>query len=248
MDGKAQGAIEYLLIIGAAILVVAIVIIAMVTLSGSASTNVDDSSGSLKDPLKELVAEKQNQYFIPARTTRYYEFVGTTITLGQLASSGKDIVVCYYTNCSNFNPNLAISGGTTVQITTDQESGVVDQTNLISLLEVTLDDWVEDDIGLKWSPSLGAYANLTVDEIKSVCDNQGNGVRLPTRGELENALNEHFTIDQNLGFLYNTDYWAIGYQNCVGLSRMWWYGGEITINECFVDTTTTRGNIKCVYE
>ena len=44
MEKKGQGAIEYLLIIGAAILVVAVIIIALVTLTGGATdtTTIDD--------------------------------------------------------------------------------------------------------------------------------------------------------------------------------------------------------------
>ncbi len=42
MDKKGQGAIEYLLIIGAAILVVAVVIIALVSVTGAAT---DDTTG-----------------------------------------------------------------------------------------------------------------------------------------------------------------------------------------------------------
>ena len=44
MEQKAQGAIEYLLIIGAAILVVAIVIIAITSVVGTGKTQVGDTN------------------------------------------------------------------------------------------------------------------------------------------------------------------------------------------------------------
>ena len=47
MEQKAQGAIEYLLIIGAAILVVAIVIIAITSVVGSGKTSVTSDANQL---------------------------------------------------------------------------------------------------------------------------------------------------------------------------------------------------------
>lgn len=54
MEQKAQGAIEYLLIIGAAILVVAVVVIALTGIlgSGTAQTDANDVNESL-DPLRD---------------------------------------------------------------------------------------------------------------------------------------------------------------------------------------------------
>lgn len=62
----AQGAIEYLLIIGAAILVVAIVIFALTTLAGSGSGAIDEEQvNTTYNPLEEQKAEMQNKHFIP---------------------------------------------------------------------------------------------------------------------------------------------------------------------------------------
>ncbi|MFA5931226.1 MAG: class III signal peptide [archaeon] len=54
MEQKAQGAIEYLLIIGAAILVVAIVIIAITSVVGSGKGQVDANTAA--DELDDLNA------------------------------------------------------------------------------------------------------------------------------------------------------------------------------------------------
>ncbi|MFA5763759.1 MAG: hypothetical protein WC915_03015 [archaeon] len=56
MDRQGQGAIEYLLIIGAAILVVAVVIIALTSVTSSATDNTgaDDVNGTLVPLCKEL--------------------------------------------------------------------------------------------------------------------------------------------------------------------------------------------------
>lgn len=98
-SNKGQGAIEYLLIIGSAILVVAIVIIALVTLSATSTENVDNSSGEIKNPLKELVAEQQNQYYIPQNTTKYYKYTGENTTIGELESKGQNTSICVDSNC-----------------------------------------------------------------------------------------------------------------------------------------------------
>ena len=56
MDRQGQGAIEYLLIIGAAILVVAVVIIALTSVTGAATENTgsEDVNGTLVPLGKEL--------------------------------------------------------------------------------------------------------------------------------------------------------------------------------------------------
>jgi hypothetical protein len=56
MDRQGQGAIEYLLIIGAAILVVAVVIIALVSVSSSATENTgaEDVNATLVPACKEI--------------------------------------------------------------------------------------------------------------------------------------------------------------------------------------------------
>jgi len=54
MEQKAQGAIEYLLIIGAAILVVAIVIVAMTGIVGSGKTSGTQGATDYNSKLKDL--------------------------------------------------------------------------------------------------------------------------------------------------------------------------------------------------
>ena len=56
MDRQGQGAIEYLLIIGAAILVVAVVIIALVSITGSATENTgqEDVDATLLPACREI--------------------------------------------------------------------------------------------------------------------------------------------------------------------------------------------------
>jgi hypothetical protein len=60
---NAQGAIEYLLIIGAAILVVAVVIIALTSVTGSGANSIEDGQVSTNfDQLEEQLADNQNKY------------------------------------------------------------------------------------------------------------------------------------------------------------------------------------------
>jgi len=54
MEEKAQGSLEYLLIIGAAILVVAIVIIALTGVLGNTQGTADQSTRNLDDAIDDL--------------------------------------------------------------------------------------------------------------------------------------------------------------------------------------------------
>ncbi|MFA5125571.1 MAG: class III signal peptide-containing protein [archaeon] len=59
MEQKAQGAIEYLLIIGAAILVVAIVIVAMTGIVGTGQQTGTSATGDYNSQLGDLNSLKQ---------------------------------------------------------------------------------------------------------------------------------------------------------------------------------------------
>jgi hypothetical protein len=59
MEQKAQGAIEYLLIIGAAILVVAIVIVAMTGIIGAGQQQGTSATGDYNSQLGDLNKLKQ---------------------------------------------------------------------------------------------------------------------------------------------------------------------------------------------
>ncbi|MDD4251449.1 MAG: hypothetical protein PHX27_04630, partial [Candidatus ainarchaeum sp.] len=108
---KAQGAIEYLLIIGAAILVVAILIIALVSLTSSIDT---PKSKDTFNPLEQQKAEMQNEYFIPTGSTENYTYNGEPITIQELQSKGKNLLICLENDC---DLSTTIETGTTIQIT-----------------------------------------------------------------------------------------------------------------------------------
>ncbi|MDD4251400.1 MAG: hypothetical protein PHX27_04380 [Candidatus ainarchaeum sp.] len=128
LSNNAQGAIEYLLIIGSAILVVAIVIIALVTLSSTSTENVDNSSGEIKNPLKELVANQQNQFYIPKGITKYYTYTGSETTIGTLESQWNNIEVCLGNNCDSQTP---IEPNSTIIVTSSTNNSTIPKTDLI---------------------------------------------------------------------------------------------------------------------
>jgi hypothetical protein len=60
----AQGAIEYLLIIGAAILVVAVVVISLSGVTGAGTGQIDEQDvQATTNPLEDLLAEKKGELF-----------------------------------------------------------------------------------------------------------------------------------------------------------------------------------------
>ncbi|MDD4251029.1 MAG: hypothetical protein PHX27_02450 [Candidatus ainarchaeum sp.] len=128
---NAQGALEYLLIIGSAILVVAIVIIALVTLSSSATENTQENGASTHNPLKEQVANAQGNHFIPKNVPKNFIYVGEEITLLDLKNSGENISVCFGTNCDD---NTKIFDNDIIKIQGSQD-GTIPQPNLTPTIE-----------------------------------------------------------------------------------------------------------------
>ena len=54
MEEKAQGALEYLLIIGAAIIVVAVAVYAVMSVASGSNTYMDDANAAIARDLKDL--------------------------------------------------------------------------------------------------------------------------------------------------------------------------------------------------
>ncbi len=125
---KAQGAIEYLLVIGAVIIVVAVVIIALSGTLTEANKSVDKNEvTTTNDPLKENLADSMNKYYIPQGTTQYYEYIGTNpITLQDLESVSDGLNICLGNNCEN----ATIVNGNIITVTSGTGSGTIPKIDL----------------------------------------------------------------------------------------------------------------------
>ncbi len=129
---KAQGAIEYLLIIGASILVVAIVIIALVTLTGT--TNINEESGSTLDALQQL---KDQQLGIinnneteepetPINNQIYLVELLETKTIGEILADAPNLILLEYEEetCTKYSSDsISCNSGSTqnTQITSGEK-------------------------------------------------------------------------------------------------------------------------------
>lgn len=122
-----QGAIEYLLIIGAAILVVAVVIIALSGVLTEGNNSVDKNEISTTgDPLKENLANSMNKYYLPNGTTEYYEYTGMTpTTLQELESISEGVNICLGSDCQD---TTIVNNGNILTITS--EGGTIPKTDL----------------------------------------------------------------------------------------------------------------------
>jgi|GEM_PF-7120721 len=93
MLGKyAQGSLEYLLIIGAAILVVAVVITGLSGLLGTDLIQPNDSSTTIS-PLEQQLAESKNEYFFPMGSVYLMTYTGSNTTLSALEELGDNIEI-----------------------------------------------------------------------------------------------------------------------------------------------------------
>jgi uncharacterized protein (UPF0333 family) len=99
---RAQGAIEYLLIIGVAIIIVAVAIIALsgVLTEGTNSVDKNDTT-STKDALKEDLAESMNKYYISNTTINYFTYEGDLTTIGELKDNSKGVDICLGNECDD---------------------------------------------------------------------------------------------------------------------------------------------------
>lgn len=60
-DKKGQGALEYLLIIGAAILIAAVVIMVLVNMSGKVKSDINDNQNVYDDQINKIKQDLNNQ-------------------------------------------------------------------------------------------------------------------------------------------------------------------------------------------
>lgn len=129
MNKKGQGAIEYLLIIGAAILVVAVVIIA---LSGVFNTAKQESTynESTFDAFDKQQAELKNLYFIKNQSTMYMQYGGPDTNIQNLQKTSTGVTICLGTTCTG---NTIIKNGNTIKVTTTTSSGTITKENLTFL-------------------------------------------------------------------------------------------------------------------
>jgi len=126
---RAQGAIEYLLIIGAAILVVAVVIIAVSGLLTEGTDSVDENEiNMVRDPLKGDLADSMDNYYIPTGRIEYFEYKGTQISLMDLKAKGDGVSVCLGANC---NDATIVNNGNVVSITNGGGSGTIPKEDLV---------------------------------------------------------------------------------------------------------------------
>lgn len=126
---KGQGAIEYLLVIGAVIIVVAVVIIALSGTLTEGNKSVDKNEvTTTNNPLKQNLANSMDKYFIPQGTTQYYEYIGTTpTTLQDLGAVSDGLNICLGGNC---NDDTQINNGNVITVTSGAGSGTIPKTDL----------------------------------------------------------------------------------------------------------------------
>ena len=126
---QAQGAIEYLLIIGAAIIIAVIVISLMMGLGQQGTTNVDSANtGGAYIQLYEARAEQQGDEYVPAGQTEGIVYMGNSnTTVDDLVEGGEgttvtvrdgDTETTYTYTGGGYTPNGGtISSGSTVIVT-----------------------------------------------------------------------------------------------------------------------------------
>lgn len=132
-NANAQGAIEYLLIIGAAILVVTIVAVSMSGIVGTGTENND--SESTYDKLLEIQAEDAGKYFIPLGTTEQYIYTGISqLSIADIENNGQNIEVCTLESCED---NTEIDKWALLKITSSIGHGTISKNNLAFVKDVT---------------------------------------------------------------------------------------------------------------
>jgi len=129
-SSRAQGAIEYLLIIAVAIVVVAIVLIALTGLMGTGQTGVDVSSGAVStgmDNMQQTLADQSNQWYLPPEKTKNFIYTGEPTTIGTLKLESTNATICVELDCSD---EIEIATGSTIIVTTAAKPGTITKTNL----------------------------------------------------------------------------------------------------------------------
>lgn len=244
INQRAQGAIEYLLIIGAAILVVAVVIIAVSGIMVEGKDSVDENKTTVvANPLRESLADSRGQYFLPANTDREYIYVGGATTLGELLDSFEDKSqiesICYnegtdvYCDASTqirYNKLLLIKskGNTTIP-----KTNLVDVTKPVK--ELT---WSED------------FPPIAVDFDKVCVNKFGEGWRMPSTDELVSAMARYFLQEKSPPvFINNRDYWSFN-SECGPTQGfvMWWNFDTTRGGSCvnYPSGSYSWQSIKCV--
>jgi len=123
------------LVIGAAILVTAIVITGLIGIVGSGQDTANKAdAASTSNPLLEQLAESKGEYLVASGNTNYYEYTGSATTLSDLADSGSNVSVCIGNDCDD---DTIVSSGDTISVTSVEGNGTIPKTNL-SLSEAPL--------------------------------------------------------------------------------------------------------------
>jgi hypothetical protein len=139
MHLRSQASIEYLLVAGAAILIVALIVVALSGVLGSGKEiSSEVAPGSTDSSLWQQYADDKGQYLIQGGTTKYYSYEGDETTLGKIAESGIDLVVCKGGAC---NDGTAVRSGDIISVSSSSSGGAgnatIPQKNLTPVPEDT---------------------------------------------------------------------------------------------------------------
>jgi hypothetical protein len=125
MQNRAQGSLEYLLIIGAAILIVSISVVGLTLLTGSGKETVN--AGSIQESqniIWQQHALEKGQYYIPLESSQYYTYIGLTTTIGDLEKISKEVSFCRKEICDD---STRVNPGETITATTGKYQGAVNK-------------------------------------------------------------------------------------------------------------------------
>lgn len=128
MQKRGQGAIEYLLVIGAAIMVVAIVIL---MISGVFTSAKDDSklpNGGVNNALEQQQAEALNKFYLIPNIIQYYKYSGADTNIANLKSTSSGVQICNGNECAD---NTIIPSGTVITIKTTTGAGTISKKDLV---------------------------------------------------------------------------------------------------------------------
>lgn len=120
---KGQGSIEYLLIIGAAILVVGIVVISLVNLSGTGQEQIkQENIENVQNPLRNLIEEKKGSLILQDEK-KIVTYLGSATTIGDLEEKMEKIEI--ETLDGNNDDSKQIKQNTPIVIIAKKEPGII---------------------------------------------------------------------------------------------------------------------------
>jgi len=122
MTRKAQAPVEYLLIIGAVILIVAIVIVSLTdVVDFGKKQSVEVNSGDTSNSLWSQYASDKGIVVVEGGTTQYYTYNGDDTTLQKFSEEGINIIVCKDDLCND--GAVSLKRGDTISVSSGGGGG-----------------------------------------------------------------------------------------------------------------------------